>query len=57
MANENQKKTVIVATGNREKMVEIRQIFASTGIELITMKDAGVKVEVDEGELHLAVAT
>ena len=48
MANENQKKTVIVATGNREKMVEIRQIFASTGIELITMKDAGVKVEVDE---------
>ena len=36
------KKTIIVATGNREKMVEIRQIFAQADVELITMKDAGV---------------
>ena len=42
------KKTIIVATGNREKMVEIRQIFAQADVELITMKDAGVEVEVDE---------
>ena len=48
MANENLKKTIIVATGNREKMVEIRQILAPTGIGLITMKDAGVEVEADE---------
>ena len=38
------KRTIIVATGNKEKMVEIRQIITSKDIELITMKDAGVDV-------------
>ena len=32
-------------------MVEIRQIFASTDIELITMKDAGVKVVAKGGHV------
>ena len=42
------KKTIIVATGNQEKMVEIRQIFASTDVELITMKEAGIDTDVEE---------
>ena len=42
------KKTIIVATGNQEKMVEIRQIITSKDIELITMKDAGVDIEIEE---------
>ena len=44
----NVKKTIIVATGNQEKMVEIRQIITSKDIELITMKDAGVDIEIEE---------
>ena len=35
---------MIAATGNAEKMVEIRQILAGSGIELETMKDAGLEV-------------
>ena len=42
------KRTIIVATGNKEKMVEIRQIITSKDIELITMKDAGVDIEIEE---------
>ena len=42
------KRTIIVATGNQEKMVEIRQIFASTDVELITMKEAGIDTDVEE---------
>ena len=42
------KRTIIVATGNQEKMVEIRQIITSKDIELITMKDAGVDIEIEE---------
>ena len=42
------KRTIIVATGNKEKMVEIRQIITSKEIELITMKDAGVDIEIEE---------
>ena len=44
----NVKRTIIVATGNKEKMVEIRQIITSKDIELITMKDAGVDIEIEE---------
>ena len=42
------KRTIIAATGNEEKMVEIRQILASTDIELITMKQAGLDLEIEE---------
>ena len=39
---------MIAATGNAEKMVEIRQILAGSGIELETMKDAGLELEIVE---------
>ncbi len=34
-------KEIIVATGNEEKMKEIRQILAGDGVEYISLKDAG----------------
>ena len=37
---------MIAATGNEQKMVEIRQILASSGIRLITMKDAGLDLDI-----------
>ena len=42
------RKTMIAATGNREKMVEIRSILASSDIDLITMKDAGFDIDIEE---------
>ena len=39
---------MIAATGNPEKMVEIRQILADSDIELVTMKDAGLDLEIVE---------
>ena len=42
------KRKIIVATGNKEKMVEIRQILKSTEFEAISMKDAGVDIEIEE---------
>ena len=42
------RREMIAATGNPEKMVEIRQILASTDIDLITMKDAGIDIEIME---------
>ena len=39
---------MIAATGNEQKMVEIRQILASSGIRLITMKDAGLDLDIVE---------
>ena len=42
------RREMIAATGNPEKMVEIRQILASTDIDLITMKDAGIDIEIIE---------
>lgn len=39
---------MIAATGNPEKMVEIRQILAGSGIELMTMKEAGLDLDIIE---------
>lgn len=39
---------MIAATGNQEKMVEIRQILAGSDIELTTMKDAGLELDIVE---------
>ena len=39
---------MIAATGNEQKMVEIRQILASSGLHLITMKEAGLDIEIVE---------
>ena len=36
--------TIVVATGNADKLIEIRQILSDPGLEIISMKDAGVDV-------------
>ena len=39
---------VIMATGNKNKVREVQEILQGTGIEIISMKDAGVDVEIIE---------
>lgn len=39
---------IIFATGNRDKMKEIRMILADLGMEIISMKEAGIDVDVVE---------
>ena len=39
---------IIVATKNRGKVKEISKIFAQLGIDVITQKDAGINIDVEE---------
>lgn len=39
---------IIFATGNAGKMREIRSILADLGMEIVSMKEAGVDVEIEE---------
>jgi len=39
---------MIVATNNRGKLEEIEQIAAGHDVELVTLKDAGIKIDVEE---------
>lgn len=39
---------IIFATGNKDKLREIRQILSDCSIEVISMKDAGIDGEADE---------
>lgn len=39
---------LIFATGNENKMREIREIFAGTGYEILSMKEAGVDMDIIE---------
>lgn len=41
-------KTIIFATGNKDKMKEIRMIMKDMPIELLSMKEAGIEVDVEE---------
>ncbi|MDO4614229.1 MAG: XTP/dITP diphosphatase [Lachnospiraceae bacterium] len=41
-------KKIIFATGNQDKLREIREILADTGIEVESMKEAGIDVEIIE---------
>lgn len=41
-------KTIIFATGNKDKMKEIRMIMKDMPIELLSMKEAGIAVDVEE---------
>lgn len=41
-------KKIIFATGNENKMVEIRMILADCGYEILSMKQAGIDVDVVE---------
>lgn len=42
------KRRIIFATGNQEKMKEIRQIMEGSPVEVCSMKEAGIKCEVEE---------
>ena len=42
------KQKIIVATGNTGKMREFRMILADLGLEIISMKDAGVNADIVE---------
>lgn len=39
---------IIFATGNSDKMREIREIMADVDVEILSMKEAGIKVDVAE---------
>ena len=39
---------IVFATGNAGKIREISAIMADTGLEVISMKDAGIRIEVEE---------
>ena len=39
---------IIFATGNKGKMNEIRMILADTGLEIVSMKDAGIELDIVE---------
>ena len=41
-------KRIIFATGNKDKMREIREIMADVDVEVISMKEAGIEVDVVE---------
>ncbi len=41
-------KTIIFATGNAGKMKEIRAILSDLPVEVLSMKEAGIAVEIDE---------
>jgi len=44
-------KQIIFATGNKDKMREIREIMADVDVEVISMKEAGIAVDVvEDGE-------
>ena len=42
------KRRIVFATGNKDKMKEIRQILADVGMEIVPMKEAGVDIEIVE---------
>ena len=39
---------IIFATGNKNKMIEIRQILKDLGMEILSMKEAGVDIDIVE---------
>lgn len=49
---------VIFATGNKNKVIEIRDILKDMDAEVLTMKEAGIEIDVEEnGETFLENAT
>lgn len=42
------KKTIVFATGNQGKMREIRQILAGMDVEILSMKEAGISMDIVE---------
>ena len=39
---------IIFATGNKDKMREVREIMADTGYEVVSMEEAGIDVQAEE---------
>ena len=39
---------IVYATGNKNKMIEIREILGDLGVEILSMKEAGVEGDVEE---------
>lgn len=39
---------IVFATGNEGKMREVREILADLGMEVISMKEAGIRIDVEE---------
>ena len=48
MSNSKEQKKLIFATGNANKMREIREILGGKGYEILSMKEAGVDIDVEE---------
>ena len=41
-------KKIIFATGNQNKMREIREIMGNLPVEILSMKEAGIKADIEE---------
>ena len=41
-------KRLVFATGNKDKMKEIREILGSLPVEILSMKEAGIQAEIEE---------
>ena len=41
-------KKIIFATGNEGKMREVRMILEDLGVEILSMKEAGIEADVEE---------
>ena len=41
-------KRIVFATGNADKMKEIRMILADLKLEILSMKDAGIQIDIEE---------
>ena len=39
---------IIFATGNQDKMREIREILSEPGMEILSMKEAGIELDIVE---------
>lgn len=46
--SESMMKRIIFATGNANKMKEIREILSDLGMEILSMKEAGIQVNIEE---------
>ena len=44
----NERPTLLVATGNKGKLVELRQLLAGMPVDLVSLSDIGCTVEVEE---------
>lgn len=44
----NMQGRIVFATGNAGKIKEIRMIMGDTGLEVVSMKDAGIKADIEE---------